>query len=499
VGTVDLLYLVKSYPQSFVFDDNVIQFIKKSHMGNTILYYKPKTKNSPTYLKAVLGKKGEPTYPAPGTFLKTNFKTTLKAPFGMKGALNNSIVFRRLDLIRAALECGYGRRNFWTASLALGATGAAGMRRYLHSRLEMAVSCIEINAKGAWSVLPFYEKIEASEKTALSFIFGGMGAYLVARTWLKSGGDSLSLCLHVGIYAKGANPSVFFPVGSPDFLVRTKDKKWHVFESKGGVLTSRYRRVVEGLAQLATVGPVCWFGDFPQTPKTAVCVHTSVDSSQEFSLVAYDPPADHGDEDEDEDEDGRNLENKRPVELIKGVCKLLLLLETLDHYKLMAAGEEIANEPNQQKLWTFRKSGAFGGLVVGIPTRYLENERKVREQMAVYLSALEAAHEMQGGGIDLFRQALDEKLEILQLPALSPEVIRYLEQRKSDNRNTVFDEPHDFFPGLARVLQLEELSDELMIQSEESVVSTLVDAGRGAITTGGMYIRIQPDPIVSLG
>lgn len=471
-------------------------------MGNSILYYKPKTKTSLTHLAPVPGKNGKPTYPAPGTFLKTNFKTTLNAPFGMKGALNNPIAFRRLDLIRAALECGYGRRNFWTASLALGATEATGMRRYLHSRLEMAVSCIEINANGAWSVLPFYEKIEASEKTALSFIFGGMGAYLVARAWLKSGGDALSLCLHVGIYAKGANPSLFFPIGSPDFLVHTLDKKWHVFESKGGVFTNRYSRVVEGLAQLATMSCVCWYGDFPQTPKTAVCVHTSVDSSQEFSLVAYDPPADHydgDDEDDDDDEDGRNLEKGRPVKLIKGVCKLLLLLETLDQYNLMADGEKIANQPNSREVWTFRKSVAFGGLVIGIPTRYLEHERTVRERMAVYLSSLETAHELLGGGIDLFRRTLIEKLRILEIPALSPDVNGYFEQRKLDYPNTVLDEPSDFFPGLARVLHLDKLSEDLMIKVEESVASTLLESGRAAITSGGMYIRIQPSSTPSSG
>ena len=111
-------------------------------------------------------------------------------------------VVRDIEVIQAALECGYGKRVDWTAMLVLNSTEAQELTNYLVARLGMLLACIRVDSKDARALREFYKKMESSEKTATSFLAGSIGAYIAARLWLKAVGERMEAFLHVGIYTK---------------------------------------------------------------------------------------------------------------------------------------------------------------------------------------------------------------------------------------------------------------------------------------------------------
>lgn len=136
-------------------------------------------KSIPTLAVPVGGGKG--AYLNPKDFIETNFVKTSHANFGTKAKLGSTHhVIRRVDVIGAALEGGYGRRSNWTSALVLNKAEALGLARYLMQRLQMVVVCLARDKSNARQLKSFYSRVEASEKTALSFILGGIGAYLAA-------------------------------------------------------------------------------------------------------------------------------------------------------------------------------------------------------------------------------------------------------------------------------------------------------------------------------
>jgi len=342
------------------------------------------TSEKPIPLGTVSGSTGKPKYLKPWNYIKENFKATGVVPFGSMGSLGGKyVVISDIHIVRAALECGYGRRSKWTSALALKPHEAKGLASYLLLRLQMVAACIESDGNQAKIPRSFYRRVESSEKVALSFILSGIGTYLAARKWLNSGGYSVKSFLHAGIYTKavnGAGPPVALSAAltkSPDYLVESGNGEWHVFESKGGRAGARWARIAEGLVQLSNFPKISWNGKSPEFATTCVCVHTSVDSDCTLKVVAVDPPG-------ESDSAGA----RRPIALFEGVCKLLLLLETVEQYYALADGDTAEVELAQEN-WRFASSARFGGLVVGIPNRYLNRESDVRWRLAVYLAVIE--------------------------------------------------------------------------------------------------------------
>jgi hypothetical protein len=361
--------------------------------GNAFEYYMPIASggHKPKLVSSGTGAGGKPKYAKPQKIINGAFRTTTRVPFGSKGPLPASQVIQDIDVIQAALESGYGRRSNWTAALLLNPSEAIGLTNYLLMRLEMVASCIELDAGKARLASSFYERIEPSEKVALSFILGGIGAYLAARQWLAAAGDSLSDFLHVGIFTKGtvgaASHVHFMPSSGkwPDYLVHTKTGEWHVFESKGGTLGSRWSRLVEGLLQLQHVPPVAWSGKTPMPVTTCVCVHTSVDARKQLQVTAVDPPGD-------------NTSNalSPPLFLFEGACRLLAILEAIEQFRALAELQGTADvQDDVRQVWSVSTSVRFRGLVVGVPKRYLLRERTVRRRMAVFLAVREAIEELE--------------------------------------------------------------------------------------------------------
>ena len=465
--------------------------------GNSFDFYVPRSagtaaatsKATPT---PVVSTSGKSKYVKPWTFIKSNFVVTKKVPFGSNGALATHFMIRDIDVVRAALECGYGRRSGWTTALALSPGEATKLSRYLLMRLQMVVACIEVDANQAKIPSSFYARVEASEKVTLSFIIGGIGTYLAAQNWLRAGDDSVGAFLHAGIYTKGighASSLVHFttPSGkSPDYLVESRKGHWHVFESKGGNAAGRWGRIVEGLVQLADMPKIAWAGKVPVAATTCVCVHTSVDATQALHVTAVDPPGESK-----FDLDGRT------VVLIAGVCKLLLFLETMDQFRALSE-DVIADLGPRQDVWTFATSAMFRGVKIGIPQRYFRYEHSVRIRLAVYLAVSEIiASPMFNRQTAEARKSLVQAVsEKLRSHATAADSVSIPQRWLNARLNRIADEygREDFLFRCSKHLRLDNISRRLAVSTLEVVSIRLGQDFPYLFTTGGMYLQQIPGP-----
>lgn len=472
--------------------------------GNEFAFYVPKpvapaapsgaTATAVTPIKAiptltVPASGGKGTYLNPKDFIETNFATTTKANFGTKANLGGTHhVIRGVDVVRAALEGGYGRRSNWSSELVLNKAEALDLARYLMQRLQMVVVCLTRDKNKAHQLRSFYDRVEASEKTALSFILGGIGAYLAALRWLAGGGDSVRSFLHVGIFTKGiagASAAVTFSTGStkfPDYLVEGTSGGWHVFESKGGGSSSRWARLCQGLAQLDHVPNIGWAGKATKSALTCVCVHTSVDPGKVLRVTAVDPPPDN-----DIADDGV------PFVLIEGVCRLLQMLETLEQYRVLADSPALDGLPVLVGSWQLAKTSSFGQLLVGIPVRYLQREDEVRQRLAVFFAIREVLESRIGAGNAAgdFVEAVTAWVE-KAVPSDTPLEGWSFQLSKVLRELAPQVQAEDFLFRCSKALLLEQLADELMpvhSQDIERLLIYLVQPGEYVIASGGMFIQ----------
>lgn len=445
------------------------------------------TKSIPTLTVPVGGGKG--AYLNPKDFIESNFVKTSNANFGTKANLGATHhVIRRVDVIGAALEGGYGRRSNWTSALVLNKVEALDLARYLMQRLQMVVVCLTRDKNDARQLRSFYSRVEASEKTALSFILGGIGAYLAAQRWLAGGGDSVRSFLHVGIFTKGiagASAAVAFSTvstKSPDYLVEGVSGGWHVFESKGGGAGSRWARICQGLAQLDHVPSIGWAGKAPRSALSCVCVHTSVDPGKVLRVTAVDPPP-----------DDENLGDGAPFVLIEGVCRLLQMLETLEQYRVLAERPESDGLPVLEGSWQLARTSSFGQLLVGIPVRYLQREDEVRQRLSVFFAIREVLEHRSGSGnaADDFVGAVTVRVE--EATPLDMPLVGWSFQLSEVLRELA---PHvqaeDFLFRCSKALLLEQRAAELMplpSQDLERLLLYLVQPGKYVVTSGGLFVQ----------
>jgi hypothetical protein len=477
--------------------------------GNEFTYYVPKSvapaapsgvasvagpaaavaprKPTPTLTLPVGGGKG--AYLNPRDFIESNFVKTSNANFGTKAKLGGTHqVIRRIDVVRAALEAGYGRRSGWSSSLVLDKAEALDLARYLMQRLQMVVVCLTQDNNKAHQPRSFYDRVEASEKTALSFILGGIGAYLAAHRWLVGGGDSVRSFLHVGIFTKGiasasaAPPFSTTSTKSPDYLVEGLSGGWHVFESKGGGASSRWARLCQGLAQLDRVPSIGWAGKATKSALTCVCVHTSVDPGRVLRVTAVDPPP-----------DGDVVDGGAPFVLIEGVCRLLQMLETLEQYRVLAERPQLDGLPVHEGSWQLARTSSFGQLLVGIPVRYLQREDEVRQRLAVFFAIREVLESRNGAGnaADDFvgevtawvQQATPSDMPLDGWSFQLGEVLRELAPHV---------QAEDFLFRCSKALLLEQRAAELMpapSQDIERLLLYLVQPGEYVVTSGGLFVQ----------
>lgn len=451
-------------------------------IGNSFIYFSPKSSSSQTSHVKTAGKNGLLYYKKPFLFINTNFKEITKLTLHLTGSLPAQSVLRGVDVIRAALEGGYGRHHLWTSNLAVKPGEASDLARYLLSRLALVTSCLQRDKNNTLAIRAAYAHVETSEKAALSFIIGGLGSYIAAQQWLKAGGDGLDLFLHAGIYTRavnGAGPPVHFSPSlkkSPDYLVYTNKKDWHVFESKGGSVDERWLRIVQGLTQLAHLRQIFWIGkEFPKSVKTAVCVHTSVDANEALKITIVDPP-------------GENEEAAEgAVGLIESVCKLLLVLESIDQFRGLVGGLQTNKVNYGETVWLLSDSEIFREFIVGIPSRYFDAEWKIRRRVGIYLSAAEAFTASES--FSDFRIRFRRKLvEVIRLKSGSTSrrarklILFYI------SRIGQFYREPDFLLKTSKILRMEAISIRVVISKEEKVMAQVASERETLLTSGGMII-----------
>lgn len=327
----------------------------------------------------------------PYTFIKSAFRKTQTSPFGVKKEFgvkgDGYLSIPPNQLLRAALECGYGRRTKWTAQLVLSASECVELEIHLLARLQSVIACLESNAAGARVAKSFYRRLETSEKAWVSFVIGSMFAYLTAHMWFEAAGDKLGLFLHTSIYTKAigtTHAAASFSSGTnqrPDFVVVSKLGNWCLFESKGGTAPHRWAQLYKGLQQLAGAPRVGWTsGPSPQPPQALVCVHTEVDAGKPLAVTAVDPPSNDGSESSDAGDS-----NAPVLTLIPGMCVLMLVLKALEQFRAMAADANLEVSlaiPG----WTLVETRRFQGVVVGLPTHILSLEERFRATVACFLA-----------------------------------------------------------------------------------------------------------------
>lgn len=333
----------------------------------------------------------------PKAFITNHFKPTPTVPFGTTGRLPICDVVSPKEIIVAALSGGYGPRNAWSGSLTMPVSEHQAMWTYLRRRLEMTQACLH-HQGGRLTPRDFFESVEATEKGALSFIIGGIGTYLAASRWLNASGRKLERCLHTGVFrdatlvTPSAKVNVLHTSRIPDFLVLDSANDWHVFESKGGVFDKRWGQLLDGLKQLGSVSQVGYAGAGLSAPASKVCVQTVVEHGRDLSLTVIDPPpetTDNGPGREDEE-----APSGTRIAVVQSVARVIEWFEAVDWFECIA--EQLLSTDESTRFvadrWTFRKSTAFDGVVVGIPTAYIKRRqaivRPMREFVAVK-SALE--------------------------------------------------------------------------------------------------------------
>ena len=413
-----------------------------------------------------------------------HYPKTNKAPFGTEGSLGSQKqVVSRQEATLAALECGYGKRGTWSSTLALDIEASRRLARYLLLRMETAAACIARNGNHELSPRGFAKKLEKSETAAVSFIIGSIGTFLSASRWLKAGGQTMSAFLHHDVFTHATaslSAAVSAPsVGTkrPDFLVASKDGKWHVFEAKGGRAGERWPRLAEGLQQLDVVTSVCWTHGTPQRPESRVCVHTAFDLDKPLTVTAVDPPS-----------GGDVPGHTERISLIEEVCRLLVALETIDYFNVL-----LEHLPQRQagssEGWTYGSTPRFGGLTVAVPSSLLDMEDQFRRRLSLYL---------------LMREEFENSTSHTQ--ASVPVVAARAVQRYTENSNRFAGqdsrqwEPsafaqlnevgleYDLFQGCADALGLRQLANQLPPVVEPPGMVRSASLSDGLLTTGGMFI-----------
>lgn len=275
-----------------------------------------------------------------------------------------------------ALECGYSRCLDWTADGILNEEVYKWIGWYTRSRLRLASTCVEVSHDNSLKMRKFYQCIEASEKSTISFILGGFFCYQSATYWLTSRHEQIEHFIHAGHIEKASLQ--FYPDKkkrkTPDYLIKTHAGEWHVFESKGGEHTSRWQRIEEGVTQLDSVTQIGCKDKPPKDISTFVCTHTSIDADKNIAINVVDPVP----------------ELAQPLIINPDVCVLLSKLTLISLFDTLSAIESssIQEIPGIDD-WVFVHAPEYDDVQFGIPKVYLKFKGEIKSSLGIYLALKE--------------------------------------------------------------------------------------------------------------
>jgi len=450
--------------------------------------------------------------PSPKDLVETHFKVTATCPIGSKKPLAACDGVRKVELLCAALNAGYGSRHAMASLMTPTLIKPVELRRYLRQRLELVSTCIHHDA-GRMVAREFFEVVESSEKGAVSFIAGCLGTQLAATRWLEGSGTKLKAFLHVGLYSKATVVPAAVLVKlikkggrTPDFLVLDDANQWHLFESKGGSTGARWGQIVDGLRQLDGVSTVGYATRTKHSPRSKVCVQTRLEAGKPLEITAVDPPDGPPDAAE-----AAGASDPMEIELVPGVWQLLRYLETMEWMDTLT--DEIQPDADHAKLWTLAKSTAFGGLVIGVPIGWFKRERLIRSSLVQYMALQDAlgqvALEDDGKFASTGPQPTADTLGTRFRRALNVS----LSFHSSEERTRLFSimvgqlqpltaqlgaQPESLLVAYARVLELEKLCGDLQDDLNDAmkdtswlpVASKEDGQQRFVLTERGLYVEV---------
>lgn len=457
-----------------------------------------------------------PTTPPPPSdtpfqFLKAHFEPTKTSPFGAKSTFGTKgdgyKAISRVQFIRAGVELGYGPRKTWNSAFAFSGTAGPELARHLLLRLQSIMSCLEQSTDGSWKPRKFYDKIEASEKVAISFVLGSIFSFHAADMWLSAAGDGLQLFLHTGLYTKAIVDSeerVKYSSSTkqrPDFIVLSQQGHWSLFESKGGTWNKKWGQLYKGLRQLQGGPSIGWESDATLVePQACVCTYTEVDTAKPLKTTAIDPPEDDFPTFPDAGEP--NSEVTKLV-FVKGVIQLMVILQAIDQYRAMAADavDDGSSEPKPNETWIATETRRFEGLLVGIPVGHLRLEPKIRATLACYFIVQEFVEERRFSKPSRFNyereqlgDAVVNRIEKLESSDEAIQQARLLASKLNnvrDGKERVFLADDSIFKDCANYLGIEELAETLMgdIREMRSIFELLNSPNfERVVTSGGLLL-----------
>lgn len=381
-----------------------------------------------------------------------------------------------------ALECGYSRCLDWTADGILNEEVYKWIGWYTRSRLRLASTCIEVSNYNALKMRKFYQCIEASEKSTISFILGGFFCYQSATYWLTSRHEQIEHFIHAGLIEKASLQ--FYPDEekrkTPDYLIKTHDGEWHVFESKGGEHTSRWQRIEEGVTQLDSVTQIVCKDKPPKDISSFVCTHTSIDADKDIAINVVDPVP----------------ERAPPLIINPDVCVLLSKLTLISLYDTLSAIETSRKyEIEGMDEWVFVHAPEYDDVQFGIPKTYLKFKDEIKSSLGIYLALKEVIDLklVENNETGYFKEGLVKLAELFPSRTALLNVIKIVKPTLEQYRKITENNYGHFLKSLADSLALQPLA-EIILLEEYLLADTLPEPIKKHRSPWGGLTRTAPLP-----
>ncbi|MGV1169269.1 hypothetical protein ACV6DN_20215 [Enterobacter asburiae] len=403
-------------------------------------------------------------------------------PKGMEKPQERFIAETSLLATPGALECGYSQCIDWTADGILDENIYKRIGWYARNRLRLAGTCVEISQGKAFKMQNFYQCIEASEKSTISFILGGFFCYQSATYWLTSRHEQIEHFIHAGLIKKASLQ--FYPDEekrkTPDYLIETHEGKWHVFESKGGEHTPRWQRIEEAVKQLESVTHVVRKGGKPEKIRTFVCTHTSIDADKDIAINVVDPVP----------------ERAQPLIINPDVCILLSKLTLISLFDTLSAIETSRKyEIEGMDDWVFVHAPEYDDVQFGIPKMYMEFKGEIKSSLGIYLALKEVIDLklVNNNEAGYFKEGLVKLAELFPSRTTLLNVIKRVKPTLKQYRKITENNYGHFLKSLADSLALQPQAERILL-TEFLLVDNLPESIKKHRSPWGGLTRTAPLP-----
>lgn len=204
--------------------------------------------------------------------------------------LKTEISLSAFSIAAAALEVGYGPKDKWHTNAPMTPAERKELARFLTSRARTMLRMFEVS-NGQLIVRKFNRLLDGSDKTAMHYALGQVGAAFAIEEWL---GHKPLRIIHAGPLAASMVRADDDCKMLPDFLVEDESKEWHALEAKGGGAPYKSEAISKGLQQLYSIDGF-WQSPLaqPHLVNQRVCSFLQIpDPGSPIAFTVADPPGD---------------------------------------------------------------------------------------------------------------------------------------------------------------------------------------------------------------